>query len=400
MRRETTRTERARTAPASPHRPTDREFIRFAAGKEIHMKGIAFCLSLLLAFSASASSIEEAVCRTTSLPVARMDNSEKLCRSFSRAMAALPEAMRDDARAVLTPENLALMATLTATWLGTQGVPVVGEVVDAALLVLGISLLAAQSVELTQFLWTYVNRATTARSTGDLDEAATYLARALSMVGINVVAFILTKKAVAKAPRMPPPPPGEFALPRGSRMVAVALEEAPASTMAPAVLMAGGSGRDRKDTEREGRPAKRADPAAFEKWIRQAKRRPSVGTPEKATDFQRKHTGPEEVLVEGGGGQVWADGVRASDAHLLEVKYVEKPGTSPFIEGSACGDVAREFIRKKETDQFLRYASVILDSSTPVVGLEVIVNDARAISFFETLMKEMKIPGRVVSKPE
>jgi hypothetical protein len=41
-----------------------------------------------------------------------------------------------------------------------------------------------------------------------------------------------------------------------------------------------------------------------------------------------------------------------------------------------------------------------LDPATPVVGLEVIVNDARAVPFFEALLAEFRIPGRVVIKPE
>ena len=113
------------------------------------MKGLALCLTLLLAFSASANSVEDALYRTTSLPVTRMDNSEKLCRSFSRALAALPATMTDDARALLTPANLTLMGTMTAAWLGSQGVPVVGELVDAALLALSVTLLAGQAAELT-----------------------------------------------------------------------------------------------------------------------------------------------------------------------------------------------------------------------------------------------------------
>ncbi len=62
------------------------------------MRGLALCLTLLLAFSASANSLEDALCRTTSLSVARMENPEKLCRSFSRALAMLPATMTDDAR--------------------------------------------------------------------------------------------------------------------------------------------------------------------------------------------------------------------------------------------------------------------------------------------------------------
>jgi hypothetical protein len=360
------------------------------------MKGLALCLSLLFAFSASANSIEDALCRTTSLPVARMEKEEKLCRSFSRALAELPATMTEDARVLLTPENLAIMGTLTAVWLGSQGVPIVGEVVDAALLVLGVSLLAGQAVELTHFLWTFVNRATLARSTAELDEAATALARALSMVGINVVAFILTREALAKAPRGPPPPTPEFALPQGGRVAAKAMERAPASSgSVPALLMAGG-GPGGKPPEREGRPAKQPDPAAFEKWIRKSQRKPLASKPEEPYGFQRKHAGPEELLVEGGGESIWADGARSSDAYLLEVKFVEKPATSPFVIGSSCADVARQAIRAKEAYQFSRYASVIRDPATPAVGLEVIVNDSRAVAFFESLMREFEIPGRVV----
>jgi hypothetical protein len=327
-----------------------------------------------------------------------MEKEEKLCRSFSRALARLPATMTEDARVLLTPENLALMGTLTTVWLGSQGVPIAGQVVDAALLALGVTLLAGQAVDLTHFLWTFVNRAELARSSADLDESATSLARALSMVGINVVAVILTREAVAKAPRGPPPPTPEFALPQGGRVSAMAMEQAPSSVKAPVVLMAGGSGGNRKPPEYEGRPTKTPDPAAFEKWIRKAQKRALPAKPEEPYGFQRKHAGAEEVLVEGGGESVWADGARSSDAHLIDTKYVEKPDTSPFVVGSACGESVRQIIRKKEAGQFSRYAAIILDSKTPVVGLEIIVNDSRAIVFFESLMQEFRIPGRVVVK--
>jgi hypothetical protein len=310
------------------------------------MKGIAFCLCLLLAVPAAANSLDDALCRTTSLPVARMEQSEKMCRSFARALTELPAAMTQEARALLTPENLAAMGALTAAWLGTQGVPVVGQAVDAAILALGVTLLIGQTGELVDGLWRYVNLVTAARSMADLDEAATHLARALSMVGINIVAFILTKKAVTKAPRGPPSPPtAELALPQGGRVAASAMQRAaPASSVsAPAVLMAGG-GPGREPPENEGRPPKKPDPAAFEKWIGKAERRLPQPRPEKAMEFQKKHAGAEEFLVEGGGEKVWADGARASDAHLLDTKYVDKPGTSPFIEGSACDERIRQII--------------------------------------------------------
>lgn len=164
--------------------------------------------------------------------------------------------------------------------------------------------------------------------------------------------------------------------------------------------MAGGSGSGRKPPEHEGRPPKKPDPAAFEKWMRKAKRRPAFEDPEGASDFQKKHAGMEEILVEGGGKQVWADGARTSDAHLLDAKYVDKPASSPYVEGSTCDERIRRIIRNKEAEQFSRYAAVILDPETPVMGLEIIINDARAMSFFEALLKEFGIPGRIVVRPE
>ncbi|HSP78316.1 MAG TPA: restriction endonuclease fold toxin-2 domain-containing protein [Myxococcaceae bacterium] len=101
----------------------------------------------------------------------------------------------------------------------------------------------------------------------------------------------------------------------------------------------------------------------------------------------------------GGGEEVWADGARLDDAHLLEVKHVEKPDSSPFIAGSTCEEFIRSMIREKERIQLKRYAAVIADPETPAVGLEIIVNDARAAPFFELLMHELGIPGRVVIRP-
>jgi hypothetical protein len=115
--------------------------------------------------------------------------------------------------------------------------------------------------------------------------------------------------------------------------------------------------------------------------------------------YQVAHAGEQEVLVRGGGEEVWAEGARMDDAHLLEVKHVEKPDSSPFIAGSKCEEPIRSMIREKERIQLKRYAAVIQDPGTPAVGLEIIVNDARAAPFFELLMHELGIPGRVIVLP-
>lgn len=147
-----------------------------------------------------------------------------------------------------------------------------------------------------------------------------------------------------------------------------------------------------------GKPPKVPDPKAFEEWARRAPKRRVEITNERLR-YQVRQTGPEETLVKARGEeQIWADGTRAADAHLLEAKFIETPKESPFIEGSACDATIRAVIRKKLVKQFQAYAEVIRDPNTPAVAIEVIVNDLRAVPYFESILAELGIPGQVVVK--
>jgi hypothetical protein len=326
-----------------------------------------------------------------------METPEKLCLSFARALHKLPEATADEARLFLTPENVALMAVMTAAWIGTQGIPIVGQAVDAALLALGVTMLAMQSVALVDSVWRYVNHASTASSHAELDSAADHLARAISAAGLNVVAFILTKRTLGKG--MPPSvkPSPRLATARGPAVSPGVAEGAQPSVWAPALAMAGlppaprpGSGDDK--------PQKVVDQDSFSQWIERSERRPVRGTQD-AYKYQQIHAGPEEVLAKGGGEQIWADGSRKSSARLVEAKYVDAPEKSPFIQGSKCNEKIRLRIQQEVAAEFKRYAAVIKDPNTPAVALEVVVNDARAAPFFESLLKTFSIPGEVIVKP-
>jgi hypothetical protein len=84
---------------------------------------------------------------------------------------------------------------------------------------------------------------------------------------------------------------------------------------------------------------------------------------------------------------------------LVEVKHVGDAGNSPFIPGSKCDENVRLLIQKGVTREFERYAAVIKDPNTPVMALEVIINDARAVPFFESLLTSLGIPGEVLVRP-
>jgi len=349
--------------------------------------------ALLLAAPASANSIEEALCPAASIPVERMETSEKLCRSFSRALLQLPAATAQEASVLLSPENLALMTTMMAAWVGSQGVPIVGQVVDAALLSLGVIMVAAQSAELAQSLWNYANRTHRSRSHADLDEAARHLARAVAIGGVNVVAFILTKRVVRRIRSGTPGPSPSPATAQGPAVLPSAVEAPGTPTVA---MMSRGQ---RPPRSLPGRVLKTVNLEAFARWVRRAQRRPAQNSPE-AYRYQQKHAGPEEVLVEGGGEKIWADGLRMDTARLVEVKYVAAPEKSPFIQDSQCNARVRALILEEVTAEFRRYAAVLADAGTPAVGLDVIVNDARAVPFFEGLLRTLGIPGEVIVRPQ
>jgi hypothetical protein len=97
----------------------------------------------------------------------------------------------------------------------------------------------------------------------------------------------------------------------------------------------------------------------------------------------------------GGGKKVNADGVSIDPPELMEAKYIDKPKRSPYVDDSECPSYVRENAVKEVTDEFSRYAAVLRDPAVPASALDVIVSDAAAVPFFEALMKQFSIPGRV-----
>jgi len=132
-------------------------------------------------------------------------------------------------------------------------------------------------------------------------------------------------------------------------------------------------------------------------WASQFERRT---TPSHSPNYQYqiKYAGTQEILVQGGGEKIWADGIRVEDGFLLECKFIVLPGRSPFIEDSQIPNFIRKKIVNRVAEEFFRYAAVINDPNTPINALEVIINEPSAAPFFQELLQRYKIPGRVFYK--
>jgi hypothetical protein len=135
----------------------------------------------------------------------------------------------------------------------------------------------------------------------------------------------------------------------------------------------------------------------IENWAEDFPRRPTP-TYDQRHQFQIRHCGDKEIRIKGGGAEIWADGINFQTGELLEAKFIETPKSSPFINNSQIPPFIRAKIVGEIENEFRRYAAIINDSDTPVVGLQVIVNIAEAVPFFEGLIQKFNIPGMVVTR--
>jgi len=137
---------------------------------------------------------------------------------------------------------------------------------------------------------------------------------------------------------------------------------------------------------------------AITKWANHLPRRT---TPSYSPHYQYqiKYAGTEEIQVRDGDEKIWADGIRVTDGFLLECKFIGKPKKSPFVKGSQIPPFIRDDIIADIENEFFRYAAVINDPHTPVIGLEVIINEPQSTHFFQEMLNRYQIPGHVIVQP-
>ena len=119
--------------------------------------------------------------------------------------------------------------------------------------------------------------------------------------------------------------------------------------------------------------------------------------------YQITHAGESELRIGTGANEIWADGLRVNTntntVTALETKFVGDVNRSPFVPGSNCPDFIRADVLDDLNGEFTRYAGVINDPNNPVKELELITNNTNAASYFQGLMQQHNIPGRVIVRP-
>jgi hypothetical protein len=142
-----------------------------------------------------------------------MSNTDKLGVAIRHAALRLPAEARDQAMALVDPANLAIMAGALAVWVGAQATPV-GWVVNIAMIGVGVAATGAVAVQVARELRDFALGVLSADDTADLRVAGDHLAKAVVLVGVDLVVALLLKKAIVKVrqPKMPKLESGETKL--------------------------------------------------------------------------------------------------------------------------------------------------------------------------------------------
>lgn len=333
---------------------------------------------------------------------------DKLKFAVQQAMARLPNDVAARLEGMLSPENLAALATVVAIW-GVSQFFGVGEVADAVLIGIGLVTLGTDAIDVGVDLGKFAVGVVNAGSASDLNTAGEHLANAISTAGVDAAMALLFHKASKSLPERSPLITREFVTPEGI-VIRVPTGDVPHSpTLARMSLDAEVTPDTVLSQAARGEvvarePALAKDPAALNRavdaqvqaWLDDARSFPTPGN--SAADlYEIKHTGPLNFEVLGGGEKALIDGAAGTD--VLEAKFVANPNSSPYVPGSDIDPKFRPVLEAKTDNQFRRLAAIVTDPTTPVGALEVITNDERAVPYFESLMLKYHIPGRVVVRP-
>ena len=137
---------------------------------------------------------------------ARLSNTEKLDVALRSAAYSVGPEIGGKLQELISPTNVAIMAGALAIWVGAHATPI-GWVVDIGMVGLGVVALGAEAVNVMRELHAFGMGVIKAQSEIALMEAGRHLAKAVAIVGVDVVVAILLKKAIVKV-RQPGPAAG------------------------------------------------------------------------------------------------------------------------------------------------------------------------------------------------
>ena len=125
-------------------------------------------------------------------PVSDWSLQDRLAGAINHSAAYMPAEMWDQVKAFLSPESLAIMATVTGAWAISQFFGV-GEIADAVIVVGGGVMLGASALQVGHEIVSFALGAYNAKTDADLDEAGKHFAKAVVLGGITIISALFLK---------------------------------------------------------------------------------------------------------------------------------------------------------------------------------------------------------------
>lgn len=125
-----------------------------------------------------------------------MDNESKIIEAFKGSLKYVGPELKAQLEKMLTPQNLAIMAGVLATYTASHALGV-GFAADAILAGVGAIALGSDAIDVAKKLYNFSKLSINAKNEKDLDKASHNLASAMSTVMIDLVSLLKVEK-VAK----------------------------------------------------------------------------------------------------------------------------------------------------------------------------------------------------------
>lgn len=131
-------------------------------------------------------------------PIASWSFEKCLEETFTRTLPKLGPEARAQLQAVINPTSLAIIAGVLIAWLVSHAFGI-GEIIDIVILVVGIASIGFAVFTGLDYLYDFALGVYRAKTSRDLDKASDDLAKAIGILGIQVVLAVLFRGA--KSPR-------------------------------------------------------------------------------------------------------------------------------------------------------------------------------------------------------
>lgn len=140
---------------------------------------------------------------------------DRIAEAVRRAGRYLPAETAAGLSALLTFETLGVISATLAAWAVSHSFGV-GEAIDVLLLATGFVFLGREALQVIGHLSAFAKLVVQPGAQGDIDSAAWHLAKAITIIGINVIVVLLTHSSIkAYRGRYRPSIKGDPTLPQG-----------------------------------------------------------------------------------------------------------------------------------------------------------------------------------------